>query len=102
VGQVIDDLSEDELEHINDSKGRCPACKKGDLVAGPAGGSSYNYRCKKCKQEYNLAINRVGRGPYIWFGEKLDRKDASLYTGATLSKEWGKEVFDGAKDRKEK
>ena len=80
----MDFLSETTLSYIN-STGQCPRCKEGDLIAGPQGGASQNYRCQDCGQEFNLGFNRFG-GPVIWIAQTLGKDDSRipLYTGDSL------------------
>ena len=85
----IMDLDESDLNHINETKGLCPKCKDGELKGGPCGGSSQNFRCEECGQEFYLGVNRWGN-PFIWMGGLLNRKDKCLYNKEFLSKRWGK------------
>jgi hypothetical protein len=82
----IMDLPDENLDHINETKGYCPNCD-GELAGGPCGGSSQNFRCIGCGQEYNLGLNRHGN-PFVWMGEKLQRKEPALYTDKYLSDRW--------------
>jgi hypothetical protein len=83
------DLSEKSLEHINQTKGFCPECEDGELQGGPTGGNSQNFRCVQCAQEFNLGLNQWG-DPFVWMGERLNRRDSSWYDKAYLSQRWGR------------
>ena len=82
---MFDFLSETALSYIN-SKKQCPLCKKGYLIGGPHGGSSQNFRCNECGQEFNLGLNSF-HGPVVWIAQTLGKDDsrANLYTGELLS-----------------
>ena len=86
LGEVMNLLDETELDQINAS-GLCIVCKKGELIAGPVGGSSQNFRCEECGQEYNLGFNPLAPNPIVWIGDKLpgDESRKNLYRGDNLS-----------------
>jgi len=79
-------LDEKDLDQINES-GLCIVCKKGELVSGPRGGSSQNFRCEECGQEYNLGFNVISSHPLIWIGSKLPKDESrkGYYRGDNLS-----------------
>jgi hypothetical protein len=78
-------LDDRELDHLNTIH-KCTVCKDGELVAGPMGGSSQNFRCDNCGQEYNLGFNPISPSPVIWIGERLPGDDSrGLYNGPNLS-----------------
>jgi hypothetical protein len=73
------DLTPSELETIN-SKHRCPDCRKGELLEGPWGGSTFNGKCNNavCGHEFWLAISPSNPG-VVWSGGRLDRDAPGLY-----------------------
>ena len=88
------DLLEEALTHINSTKGKCPSCKYGELIGGPCGGNSQNFRCDLCSQEFNLGLvpRHLGVGLGVWIGECLGKDDnrKELYTKKRLSEMWQK------------
>ena len=85
------DLLEEALTHINCTKGKCPVCKYGELVGGPCGGCSQNFRCDLCSQEFNLGLVPLHLGVFgVWTGQSLGKDDnrKELYTGKRLSEMW--------------
>jgi hypothetical protein len=83
-GKIMNLFDERELDQINAS-GLCIVCKNGELISGPTGGSSQNFRCDKCGQEYNLGFNPFT--PLVWIGSKLphDESRKGFYRGDNLS-----------------
>ena len=83
-------LNDEELRYVNNT-GHCPTCKEGELIGGPRGGSSQNFRCQNCGQEFNLGLNPNFPGPYVWVGDNItplkgkDDNRKELYTGKLLS-----------------
>jgi hypothetical protein len=47
---------------------KCPDCYAGDLLAGPEGGCSVNFRCNNCASGYNIAF-AMGE---IWYVHRID------------------------------
>lgn len=73
------DLTKKDLDTIN-RKHRCPDCRKGELLEGPWGGSTFNGKCNNadCRHEFWLAISPSAPG-VIWSGGRLDRDAPGLY-----------------------
>ena len=85
----MDTLTDEEVNFINRQRGLCPFCKEGQLIGGPRGGDSQNFRCDSCDQEFNLYINRHDFTTFIIGGEQMDRDEPDLYYGLPLWKRWG-------------
>jgi hypothetical protein len=88
--KMVELLSDTQLKHINDTHGHCPTCKEGELIGGPVGGNSQNFRCLLCGQEFNLGLNPNHSGPYVWIGQDNGKNDnrKELYTKKQLSEMW--------------
>lgn len=89
-----DKLTETQIKSINESRGHCPDCG-GDLLEGPCGGCSQNFKCQVCRAEFNLGLTEGLRGsvfvqgqPNVWYGERIDRDDFSFYKKQTLADRW--------------
>jgi hypothetical protein len=85
---MMERLSNEQLSFINESRGSCPDCKVGGLISGPRGGCAQNFRCNHCGHEFNLSLTTgligplmegIDFAPSVWYGERLDRDDSSIY-----------------------
>lgn len=84
-----DDLPQNEIDFINGSEGTCSACLTGDLIGGPRGGLSQNFRCDNCHSEFNLHLYPGERSQFVIGGHHLPYTNGKLYELPSLRSHWG-------------
>ena len=74
VKREKDDLSEEELNFIQESDGKCPDCEIGELTEGPQGRVSRNYFCSNCGLGLNLAFSFSFSFSQLIWGHRISNK----------------------------